>query len=100
MATLVSTGSPAGKMSRKPTPTTIKIREESDEVSVAATNTLMVRLPVIHLTIYGSNVHSQTATGNSHSSTSNRPSYTILQSDKLSNIQASKHQEKVPSDPL
>ena len=52
MATLVSAGSPAGKMSRKPTPTTVKIREESDEVAVATTNTLMVRLLVFHFTVY------------------------------------------------
>ena len=96
MATVVSTGSPAGKMNRKPTPTTVKVREESDEVSVATANTLTVCLPRFHFTI-STDTLSQTATGNSHSTTSHRPSYNILQSDKFSNVQPLKHKEKVPA---
>ena len=98
MATLVSTGSPAGKMSRKPTPTAVKIRAESDEGSVAAANTLTVSLPLLHFTILIDTL-SQTATGNSHSTTSHRPSYNILQTDKLSNIQPRQHKEKVICNP-
>ncbi|OAL37885.1 hypothetical protein AYO20_02718 [Fonsecaea nubica] len=79
MATLVSTGSPTGKMSRKSTPT-VKVREESDDSSAAVANTL-------------------TMATNSHSATSNRPSYTILHSDKLSNVQPPKAKDKTVSKP-
>lgn len=46
MAALVSTGSPTGKMSRKSTPSAIKMRDESDDVSAAMANTLAVSSPV------------------------------------------------------
>jgi hypothetical protein len=94
MATLVSTGSPTGKMSRKPTPTAIKVREESDGTGLVIANTLTVCAHLFHLACLAHHF-SQAATGNSHSTASHRPSYNILQSDKLSNIQAPKHKEKV-----
>lgn len=93
MAALVSTGSPTGKMSRKSTPSTVKVRDESDDGSGGVAHTLTVSSPAAGFTLLA-DTNSQTAT-NSHSTASHRNSYAILQSDKLGNVQPAKPKEKV-----
>ncbi|EXJ91741.1 hypothetical protein A1O3_00291 [Capronia epimyces CBS 606.96] len=65
-------------MSRKSTPT-IKVREESEEIRGAAGNNL-------------------TPSTTSHITPSARPPFTVLHSDKLSNIQPSKRKDKTTTD--
>jgi hypothetical protein len=92
MASVVSTGSPPTKMSRKTTPSAaIKVREESEgSAGSVAANTITVCRCVYQPLSHSSDMIAQTATVN-------RPSYNILQSDRLSNLQPLKHKETVSS---